>query len=81
MPERINLDKGITVGELKKFLEEVDNSTMIFWWNNDDDEELEDCVTSVDIVKDYWAIFKSHQINLNITVNKKDPNYHFVLEI
>ena len=81
MTERINLYRGITVGELRKFLEEVDDSTKIFWWNDNDDEEIEDCVTSVNIEKDYWEIFKGHQINLNIYIDKKDPNYHFVLEI
>lgn len=81
MIERINLYRGITVGELRKFLKEVDDSTRIFWYNDNDDEEIEDCVTSVNIEKDYWEIFKGHQINLNIYIDKKDPNYHFVLEI
>lgn len=81
MTERINLYRGITIGELRKFLKEVDDSTKIFWWNDNDDEEIEDCVTSVNIEKDYWEMFKGHQINLNIYVDKKDPNYHFVLEI
>ena len=81
MTERINLYRGITVGELRKFFRGVDDSTKIFWWNDNDDEEIEDCVTSVNIEKDYWEIFKGHQINLNIYIDKKDPNYHFVLEI
>ena len=81
MIERINLYRGITIGELRKFLEEVDDSTKIFWYNDNDDEAIEDCVTSVNIEKDYWEIFKGHQINLNIYIDKKDPNYHFVLEI
>ena len=79
MIEFLNLDKGVTIGTLKKFCEGLDDSTMIFWYNANSDEKLDCRTTSVYLEKDYWDFDKSYQINLNIFIEKKDEDCHFEL--
>lgn len=72
MVERLDLDlkSGITLGELRKFFENLDDSTRIFWCEDNEEDCLDYGIKSMYFEKTYWRDEKIYQIDINVNISK-----------